>query len=187
MLLKNNVRQMLEEAGVRTKTINKANEFGIQCIICHDEIFRCYVNPTKVVHGIKGWCHCYRRGCSYTVKHLLRHYGIKGYNTEEIEYQPTTFEKVKDRLMLLGTFDLNFGSETEEVKIYEDYDWDKFKNPLTNKSDMARRARAYLSNRGFIDEQIELYDLRYADEGDYSGRIIIPFRENEKLVYFQAR
>ena len=180
------VRQLLEESGARTYTLNKVNEFAITCPKCGDSEHHMYVNPVKLYKGVKGWCYCHRRGCTMTLEQLLRHFGIKGYKIDQVEYKPTTYEMVKSKLMNIGNFDF---CDHEEVKVIPTgFDFDQFKIPYRKSSDMAKRAMRYLTvKRGFTDEQIEQYGLRYSDSGDYSGRIIIPFYENEELVYFQAR
>jgi DNA primase len=52
---------------------------------------------------------------------------------------------------------------------------------------MATKARKYLNARGFSDFQIDAYDLRYETTGRDGGRIVIPFKENGEIVYYQAR
>lgn len=52
------------------------------------------------------------------------------------------------------------------------------------------RAQAYnyLKNRGVTDEIIEKYDIGFATEGDYSGRIIVPSYDIDGFLnYFVAR
>lgn len=48
---------------------------------------------------------------------------------------------------------------------------------------------AYIENRGFeMDWLYDKFKLQYADTGNYSGRIIIPFKDIDgKFRYFQAR
>jgi hypothetical protein len=58
---------------------------------------------------------------------------------------------------------------------------------LGSKSMIAEKAKAYLNGRGFTDETIDKYGLMFSESGRYAGRIIIPFYEHKKLVYFQAR
>lgn len=54
-------------------------------------------------------------------------------------------------------------------------------------SEMGRRARAYMKNRGFDIDELTLKGVGYCVSGKYFGRIIIPFYEAGKMVYFNAR
>ncbi len=67
---------------------------------------------------------------------------------------------------------------------------------------MAKRARRYLTDRGFNLEQLDSQGVGYCDEHykpkagdsasdeyrlDYYGRIILPFKRHGKLIYYIAR
>lgn len=59
-------------------------------------------------------------------------------------------------------------------------------SPL-GKSLTAQRAKSYLHKRGIYDKDIERFHLKFAPSGHYKDRIIIPFVENNEVVWFQAR
>jgi DNA primase len=52
---------------------------------------------------------------------------------------------------------------------------------------IGKRALKYLNNRRFDLEKIKKYNLGYCFDGEYENRIIIPFYENNEIVYFLAR
>lgn len=54
-------------------------------------------------------------------------------------------------------------------------------------SEMSKRARRYLEGRGFDTDDLMFKGVGYCMEGPYFGRIIIPFYEAGKLIYFNAR
>jgi len=77
-----------------------------------------------------------------------------------------------------------------------------YKSLLYGNGSMAKRARRYLSERGFNLEQLDQQGIGYCDERyrakadendkdayrkDYYGRIIIPFKQHGKLVYYIGR
>jgi len=54
-------------------------------------------------------------------------------------------------------------------------------------SHMGRTAQAYMKNRGFNLDKLMMKGVGYCVGGKYKGRIIIPFYEAGKLIYFNAR
>ena len=68
-----------------------------------------------------------------------------------------------------------------------------FKSILEGSGTLGKRARAILTDRGFDIEELEYEGFGYCnehadnDEDDYFGYIIIPFKVNGKLVYYQGR
>lgn len=51
----------------------------------------------------------------------------------------------------------------------------------------ADKALAYIRGRGFDNDDIEHYKLMYCTEGRFRDRVIIPFIENNQIVWFQGR
>lgn len=51
----------------------------------------------------------------------------------------------------------------------------------------ATRALEYVRGRGFDRSDIEKYKLSYCTEGRFRDRVIIPFVENNEIVWFQGR
>ena len=54
-------------------------------------------------------------------------------------------------------------------------------------SQVAKSARNYIQHRGFDINTLSRYGWGYGTKDKYFGYIIIPFHENGKLVYFNAR
>jgi DNA primase len=54
-------------------------------------------------------------------------------------------------------------------------------------SNMGDRARRYMENRGFNVDKLMFKGVGYCTSGPYFGRIIVPFYEAGRLVYFNAR
>jgi hypothetical protein len=52
---------------------------------------------------------------------------------------------------------------------------------------IGRRAQAYMVGRGFFLSRLYELGFGYCPDGPYAGRVIIPFYEFGKLVYWQAR
>ena len=53
---------------------------------------------------------------------------------------------------------------------------DGYNKILDGQNPMARRARNYLKDRGFNLNYLDMIGVGYADDGDYFGYIIIPFK-----------
>lgn len=78
----------------------------------------------------------------------------------------------------------------EKVKLKEKkniYLPEGFKSILIGNSNLAKAARNYIKKRGFDLNKIAMSGWGYGTKGKYFGYIIIPFHENGKLVYFNAR
>lgn len=64
---------------------------------------------------------------------------------------------------------------------------DGYKLITLGESRIGRMARRYMEGRGFDLDELELKGVGYCVEGKYYGRIIIPFYEAGKMIYFNAR
>jgi DNA primase len=62
-----------------------------------------------------------------------------------------------------------------------------FKSILLGDSLIAKAARKYVQKRGFDLNEVAMKGWGYVTKGKYMGYLIIPFHENGKLVYFNAR
>jgi len=72
---------------------------------------------------------------------------------------------------------------SEQVKLPEEY-----QHVLNNPSHAAKRALAYLKNRGLTEDDIFKYNIGYCETGKYSDMIIIPsYDESGTLNYFVGR
>lgn len=79
----------------------------------------------------------------------------------------------------------------EEVKPYELLDNvrlpEGFKNIRRGDSLLGKAARSYVKRRGFNIQEVSRAGWGYCTTGDYIGYIIMPFYQEGKLVYFNAR
>ncbi|RLC77733.1 MAG: hypothetical protein DRI61_10965 [Chloroflexi bacterium] len=88
------------------------------------------------------------------------------------EFKKKIFEKLTNK---------STQTSNKKVKLYKEL---PFKTLKITKETIAFR---YLKRRGFSMEDVEKFSLRYCIEGKYAFRIIVPFYENRKLVYYIAR
>lgn len=64
----------------------------------------------------------------------------------------------------------------------------EFKPLIGSNTILARKAKNYLSKRGIGVRELLRYNIGYASEGKYEGRIILPsYDNNNQLNYFTAR
>jgi len=174
----------LNEIGVKTRPLPKHTEFAINCFKCNDTGMHMYVNESVVREGVRGWCYCHRRGCVATIQQLAAYYHLL-HSYESYKGTVATTEAILNKLA-----NLSFDKPVESIETSykgEPFDITQFPSPLDSDDFFAKKARRYLNNRQFSDSLIALYDIRYANSGDYAGRAIIPFYEHKELVYFQAR
>ena len=59
--------------------------------------------------------------------------------------------------------------------------------PITSTKFLARQGADYMLSRGFTRRDLEKYHLMVGTKGDYTRRVIIPFIENNEIVWFQGR
>jgi hypothetical protein len=62
-----------------------------------------------------------------------------------------------------------------------------YKLILLGQGGWGKRARKYLKGRGFNINDLALKGVGYCTNGEHKGRIIIPFFERGKLIYFNSR
>lgn len=81
-----------------------------------------------------------------------------------------------------------FKEEKVELKSRKDlYLPEGFKLLTVGNSELAKSARNYVTKRGFNVKEVAMSGWGYGTQGKYFGYLIIPFHENGKLVYFNAR
>lgn len=134
-------------------------EYLIQCPYCgdHHTHDHCYINVEKQVFV------CHYCGESGVLKKLLKDFGdgakvLKKAGRERKKYNRITSEEFEKLWIVTGTKGTN----------------DKL-------------ALRYLRERGLTRLEIEKYDIRYASNGRYFGRVIIPVYEENEMVCFIAR
>lgn len=144
------------------------NPFDIRSIALNDKTLGINFDFDKV--------HCFRTDYKASIMEFLIRYTGKSYRVlkEEIENQKG--------LQYESSID-NFNA----FKTYGEMQLPEFFHLLNEPSVFQKRAINYLKYRKFdIDKLIEL-GVGYCINGDYIGRIIFPFVNNNKLVYFVAR
>lgn len=99
-----------------------------------------------------------------------------------------TFTEAK-AILESGEFDgYTFKEDKVEIKSRKDiYFPEGFKSILFGKSTLAKSARNYVKKRGFDINKVAMSGWGYGTKGKYFGYLIIPFHENGKLVYYNAR
>lgn len=162
------------------------NEYRYNCPFCLDRKGtpdtgnHLYVNPNKLIHGIRGWFNCYRCGAKGPAKKLFRS-GV-GIDTDISKWN----EFVK-KLKYGNSDNIDIRSALELPLDYEE---------IT----IGSRAYDYLIGRGVSRKKIKLYklgmgtenmmDIPKEERGRYagSGRIVIPdFDSCGNVVYWIAR
>ena len=172
------IQQMLSKANI--SFMPKPNgEIAICCPYCRDQYGRKDFKYHLQINISKRTYYCYRRGCTGKLSQLFRDLGVE--YVKEVEQ-----EKVGVTLSEMASSIKNISRHPDE-KIQNIIDFSFCKPILGDTSILGDMARDYLHKRNILDVDIEAYDLRYCTSGDYAFRIIIPFYENGKLVYFQSR
>lgn len=64
---------------------------------------------------------------------------------------------------------------------------EEYRNIRNGDSRVAKAARKYLSKRGFNLRELSLKGFGYGSVGKYFGYIIMPYYENNQLIYFTTR
>ena len=163
--------------------LSSTGEYNFCCPFCAKRVrrpdtgFHLYVNPSKYMHGIRGWFHCHRCKARGPITRLIK----------QVEKVPVTrWEKFREGLMS------KFCEPTEKKKVSLPEDYVEIIK--------GTQAYDYLVSRGISDGQILSYkigfgtkDLREVPEEERgrfagSGRIIFPdFDADGNCVYWVAR
>lgn len=165
-------------------------EYRINCPFCGDTKFHGNVNFSKNTF------HCYRckwsprpGGLGSTLKDFLFHAeGITLRGNDISRYEDGSIrEDLRKVIMKLSETDL----EDTSVNRMDTVDIpDCTKKILPGGGFLSDMAYDYLTSRfgrEFSRLLIDRYDLHYCYDGEYFGRIIIPFRVEGRVVWFQAR
>lgn len=166
------LKQALQNIGIKTHFAPN-NEFAIACVFCGDHEHHLHINEAKQRYF------CYRRGCKGHTNTIIKHFGLSLDLKESTE--TSTLEKLKKRFS-----DITLKPVQDKAIPPVSLDLSKYQPLGHTKSLLASKAKQYVLNRGFTEEQIKQYDLRIGS-GEHTGRIIIPFYEHQNCVYFQAR
>jgi DNA primase len=82
------------------------------------------------------------------------------------------------------------GKTNVDEKVYDKVELPKEYRPLTTPSTLLpyRHAKAYITRRGFSEQDIVKYNVGYCETGKYANSIIIPsYDKNGQLNYFISR
>lgn len=133
------------------------NEYVVRCPFCGD-------HPTHNhchVNPTKRVFFCHYCGESGSIEKLLKEYEITG----ELEPRKGITEKKKHELT----------------------DFSQFPKITGVSGTLDLLALTYLKKRDLSKEEIELYSIRFSDSGKYYGRVLVPIREDGRLVCFVGR
>lgn len=176
---------LLNQKHIPFKPTSKADEIAINCPICKESRFRMQVNPQVVSKGgIVGWAFCYRRWHGIPFQRLLEILHIDVESIDDVTITRTSFEAFHNRMREVKSPD--YLSEPTSVRI-TGIELGQFNQIIPATSYPAKRALTYLHQRGFTEDTVAKYRLMYDPFGDYKDRVVIPFYENGRALYFQAR
>lgn len=138
----------------------QGDEYIIRCFYCPDGD-----HPTHnhlSINQAKKVFRCLRCGETGTLRRLLANAG------KYMELEPR--------------------AEVIEKKKYPAINFSSFPQIKKDNMSMSRMAYTYVTKRrGITDQEIAFYDIRYATEGKFYGRILIPICEGGRVVCFSAR
>lgn len=133
-------------------------EYCIRCPVCGDHS----THDHCYCNVVKETYYCHYKGCRGRLRELIKDYK----NVELTSRQAGVTEKTR----------------------YAPTDFARFTKVTGKTGTLDRLALAYLKNkRKLTDEEIRLYDIRFASSGRYYGRALIPIYENCRVVTFIAR
>lgn len=155
-------------------------EVAIHCIRCRDNDYHMHVNTSVYKNGVTGWGYCYRNGCTSPLYWIAKTLKLDIKITEATR-EVSSFDQFASMIRSGLKGSAPVAEEQNKLKISDFHVVDG------STTFCGKKAKSYLLGRGFTEGQIRNYQLMYSDDGDYLGRIIVPFFEHGKLVYFQAR
>lgn len=127
----------------------------------------------------RNWGHCFRCGKHPTLYQLISYLeGTSDYDTLINILSKDNFQG------------LYFQEESTHLEIKEKqniYLPENFLNISLGNSLIGKLARKYLIKRGFDIKELSQLGWGYCTKGKYMGYIIMPFYENNQLIYFNAR
>ena len=156
----------------------KGDQFRIDCLNCDDTTGNLEVNL------IKGVFHCWKCDYSGTIRGLLKDY--LGYVPKIDRYtSPEDFRKSYDIDSFIKSAPIEAPKRVLDYSILP-IDYTFLGQPKENLSMLGRRALKYALSR-MTFEDIVHHRIGYCGIGKYKWRLIVPFFEANKAVYFVAR
>jgi hypothetical protein len=147
------------------------NEIRINSIYTNDEKYHLYINLEK------GMFNDFKSGTSGHVNKLI----AEILDIPESQVFVTIIKRFSNKDIFLAQTVTEVIKEQSEIKVPEHTFWfSEVKVGI-----FRDRAYEYLKNRKIKEEYIN--EFGYCTGGDFEKRIIIPFWENKKLVYYVAR
>ena len=145
-----------------------------------------FANPSKMklyVNVKKGLGYDFIGGAGYNAFQLIKE--LEGYetdtecesfliNTLKISFDPNTLQGEKEKEPKCPPL-------AEEIKIPSGV------VPVLSNNVIAKQAVEYLKKRGITKKDIEKYHLMVGVKGECYRRVVIPFIEDKKIVWYQAR
>lgn len=161
------------------KPTSDGNEIRINSIYKSDSKFHCYINLNKGVYTDYKMSGLEEE--SGSVIKLLKNYLDVSSNKQVIYYLITNYgtfeqkEKIKEYKKPASDIIKTFLSEDKPVKVSE------------SKGIFGDMVKKYLKDRKISDDYINKMMYVFNEDSRYDKRVIIPYFENERFVYFQAR
>jgi hypothetical protein len=162
------------------------NEYTAECMRCGKEDKMAF-NSKKLVG------HCWSCGTVFGLKDIVVHHGLamdhrklldqleelqQRADVSELGFRDMILTKLLGKMVQVsGPKPLSEVSLPEEFCLLSD----------SQHTSSGRKALDYLLGRGFKEEVLFKHGFGYCATGYYFGRVIVPFHENGKLVYWQAR
>jgi DNA primase len=166
-----------------------------------DHYFRIKLNA---IDNHRGWLQC---TCPYCGREKKFGINLKSMSTNcfRCGAKPRPIEllmeleQINDYLEALhflsdSRFDNEFYVDYEELPTYHAKDKDpyiplpiSFKNIKYGETFLAKKAREYVIGRGFSINELSQKGWGYCEKGEYRGYLIIPYHDNGRLIYFNAR
>lgn len=140
-----------------------------------DKKFHLYINPKK------GMFIDYKTGLQGSFSGFIKEYMDFHSYKEAEDYLFKNYFDIKT-LVKKPTITEQFRA-TKSLELPKNIKF--FKNGAISLS--GRKALKYLSERGFSMEKIRDYGLGYIFDGEFKGRIFVPFLEHGQIVYFLTR
>jgi len=141
------------------------------------------LNPVKTKYGVQGWGFCYKNWHAMPLVFVLSRLGIKVKALDNLPVVKTTFENFQSKMWSLKDTVV----VDRPLQEYDSMDMSNFIPVIPATGWSSNRTLKYLKGRGFTEQQVIQYQLLCDPIGDYINRVIVPFFEDNKPVYFQAR
>lgn len=160
----------------------------ISCPFCADRIGTYDQGRHLGVNPDKGVYHCFRCDVSGTARRLISELIHMGLLHAGVGSLTTLSPSKMARRRLTRKSPTESGVYDGTVPFrHEDLGFHIMNPPISYIGDPAYDVYRYCVGRGLNDKLIRRHKLMWADGDDYRGYLIIPYFEDDKFVYFNAR